>query len=70
MPISVPDPLSPGDEQDAAFPLAIAHRAGNDLRALGAAARAGVDLIEADIWPWRGRLEVRHLKTKIGRAHV
>jgi len=43
--------------------LAIAHRAGNDLRALRAAADAGVDLIEADVWLWRGRIEVRHLKT-------
>jgi glycerophosphoryl diester phosphodiesterase len=27
------------------------------------AVAAGADLVEADIWPHRGRLEVRHLKT-------
>ncbi len=44
-------------------PLAIAHRAGNDLAQLAAAEQAGVDLVEADVWRYRGRLEVRHLKT-------
>jgi glycerophosphoryl diester phosphodiesterase len=44
-------------------PLAIAHRAGNDLTSLHAAEAAGVDLVEADIWLCRDRLEVRHLKT-------
>jgi glycerophosphoryl diester phosphodiesterase len=44
-------------------PLAIAHRAANEPQLLKAAEAAGVDLVEADIWPYRGRLEVRHLKT-------
>lgn len=44
-------------------PIAIAHRAGNGLDALRLAQAAGVDLIEADVWLHRGRLEVRHLKT-------
>jgi glycerophosphoryl diester phosphodiesterase len=43
--------------------LAIAHRAGNDLATLRAAEALGVDLIEADVHLYRGRLEVRHLKT-------
>lgn len=44
-------------------PVAIAHRAGNDLLALRAAERARIDLLECDVWPYRGRLEVRHAKT-------
>ena len=44
-------------------PLAIAHRAGNDLSQLAAAFAAGVDYAEADVWLDRGRLEVRHEKT-------
>jgi glycerophosphoryl diester phosphodiesterase len=55
--------------QSDGFPLAIAHRAGNDLGLLRAAADAGVDVIEADVWQWRGRLEVRHRKT-MGRIPV
>lgn len=43
--------------------LAIAHRAGNHPWLLEAATEAGVDVVEADIWPHRGRLEVRHMKT-------
>jgi len=43
--------------------LLVAHRAGNDLHELRAAEEAGVDLVEADVWWWRGRLEVRHSKT-------
>lgn len=43
--------------------LMVAHRAGNDLEALRAAEAAGADLVEADVWWWRGRLEVRHTKT-------
>ena len=49
--------------QQPPYPLAIAHRAGNDLASLRQAEALGVDLVEADIWPFRGRLEVRHLKT-------
>lgn len=45
------------------LPVTIAHRAGNALASLRAAEDAGADLIEADVWLYRGRLEVRHLKT-------
>lgn len=44
-------------------PVAIAHRAANDLAALRTAEDAGYDLLECDIWPYRGRMEVRHAKT-------
>jgi glycerophosphoryl diester phosphodiesterase len=44
-------------------PLLIAHRAGNDPVHLRAAEAAGADVIEADLQLWRGRLELRHLKT-------
>ena len=43
--------------------LAIAHRAGNSLAGLHAANALGVDVIECDVHHYRGRLEVRHLKT-------
>lgn len=43
--------------------LAVAHRAGNDLAVLRAAALLGADIIEADVHLHRGRLEVRHEKT-------
>jgi len=43
--------------------LAIAHRAGNSLAGLHAANLAGADVIECDVHAYRGRLEVRHLKT-------
>ncbi|GAB4330534.1 MAG: hypothetical protein Kow0010_15610 [Dehalococcoidia bacterium] len=45
------------------YPLAIAHRVGNHPERIDEAKAAGVDLIEADVWLHRGRLEVRHLKT-------
>ena len=41
----------------------VAHRAGNDLKRLHEAEELGVALVEADVRLWRGRLEVRHLKT-------
>lgn len=41
----------------------VAHRAGNDLSRLKEAEKLGVALVEADVRLWRGRLEVRHLKT-------
>lgn len=41
----------------------VAHRAGNDLARLEEAEGLGVALVEADVRLWRGRLEVRHLKT-------
>lgn len=44
-------------------PLAIAHRAGNSLAGLLAANRLHADVIECDVHEYRGRLEVRHLKT-------
>jgi glycerophosphoryl diester phosphodiesterase len=47
----------------AARPLTIAHRAGNDPARAHIAYEAGADLIEADLWLYRGRLEVRHTKT-------
>lgn len=43
--------------------LAIAHRAGNSLAGLHAANELGVDVIECDVHEYRGRLEVRHLKS-------
>lgn len=46
-----------------ARPLAIAHRAGNDPDEARRAFAAGADLIETDIWSYRGRLELRHVKT-------
>lgn len=44
-------------------PLAIAHRAGNDLEMARDALGYGADLLETDVWPRNGRLEIRHLKT-------
>ncbi len=41
----------------------VAHRAGNDLRELHDAARLRARLVECDLRLWRGRIEVRHLKT-------
>jgi glycerophosphoryl diester phosphodiesterase len=43
--------------------LAIAHRAGNSLEGLRGANALGADVIECDVHGYRGRLEVRHLKT-------
>ena len=43
--------------------LAIAHRAGNSLAGLHEANVLGVDVVECDVHEFRGRLEVRHLKT-------
>ncbi|MXY36641.1 MAG: hypothetical protein F4Y54_07745 [Dehalococcoidia bacterium] len=44
-------------------PVAIAHRAGNDLARLDHARSIGADLVELDVWLRRGRLEVRHART-------
>jgi glycerophosphoryl diester phosphodiesterase len=41
----------------------VAHGAGNDLGLLRRAEALGVELVEADVRLWRGRAEVRHLKT-------
>ncbi len=43
--------------------LTVAHRRGNTVAGLREALDAGVDLVEADVHAYRGRLEVRHLKT-------
>jgi glycerophosphoryl diester phosphodiesterase len=44
-------------------PLVVAHRAGNRLDALRASEASGVTFVEADVNLFRGRLEIRHLKT-------
>lgn len=44
-------------------PLAIAHRWGNSVRTALAAIEAGFDMIETDLWPFHGRLEIRHAKS-------
>lgn len=41
-------------------PAVIAHGGGNSLRRAHAAVGAGADLVEADIWSYRRRLETRH----------
>jgi glycerophosphoryl diester phosphodiesterase len=41
----------------------VAHRGGNDLRRLRHAETLGITLVEADLHLYRGRVEVRHLKT-------
>jgi glycerophosphoryl diester phosphodiesterase len=44
-------------------PFLVAHRAGNRLERLRASEAAGLGAVEADVNLFRGRLEVRHLKT-------
>jgi glycerophosphoryl diester phosphodiesterase len=44
-------------------PFVVAHGSGNSILALRAAEALGVRAIEADVHLFRGRLEVRHLKT-------
>lgn len=46
--------------------LAVAHRSGNTLAGLREALDAGVDLVEADVHAYRGRLEVRHHRSMGG----
>jgi glycerophosphoryl diester phosphodiesterase len=46
--------------------IAIAHRSGNTVAGLRAALDAGVDLVESDVHAYRGRLEVRHLRSMGG----
>lgn len=43
--------------------VAVAHRAGNSLAGLRAAADVGADVVEADVHAVRDRLEVRHSKS-------
>ena len=50
--------------------LAIAHRSGNSLDGMRTALDAGVDLVEADVHAYRGRLEVRHLKSMGGLPYL
>jgi glycerophosphoryl diester phosphodiesterase len=49
--------------EDGLPPFLVAHRAGNRLLDLHAAERLEPTLVEADVRLYRGRLEVRHLKT-------
>ena len=44
-------------------PFIVGHRAGNHIPKVDRAVRRGVDMLEADVWRYRNRLEVRHLKT-------
>ncbi|MBA2759056.1 MAG: hypothetical protein H0U38_05140 [Chloroflexia bacterium] len=44
-------------------PLIVAHRAGNSAKTAARAVKRGVDMLEADIWRYQRRLEIRHLKT-------
>lgn len=53
---------SRGSER-ATRPFLVAHRAGNCLVELRATELLGADLVEADVRLYRGRLEVRHLRT-------
>ena len=46
--------------------LTVAHRSGNTIGGLREALDAGVDLVEADVHAYRGRLEVRHLRSMGG----
>lgn len=50
-------------------PLRIAHAAGNHTDRLASALAAGVDFIEADLWLWRDRLEIRH-ERRLGHSPI
>jgi glycerophosphoryl diester phosphodiesterase len=56
-------PPRPRADASAHAPFLVAHRAGNRLDRLRASEAAGVAVVEADVHLFRGRLEVRHLKT-------
>jgi hypothetical protein len=45
------------------LPFVVAHRAGNDVATLRRAEALRIPLVELDVHLYRGRLEVRHLKT-------
>jgi glycerophosphoryl diester phosphodiesterase len=60
---TVPDRPPTSGVGAADVPLLVAHRAGNGLDLLRASEAAGVSFAEADIHLFRGRLEVRHLRT-------
>ena len=51
------------DAVRAGGPFVVAHRAGNDLRALRRAQSSRVAVVEADLHLFAKRIEVRHLKT-------
>ncbi len=55
--------IASGGARRQGSPFFVAHRAGNDLAQLRAAEDIGLGPVEADIRLFRGRLEVRHLKT-------
>lgn len=55
-----PPTLSFHEMVDQRRPLTVAHGAGNDRRRLLAALKAGIDIIEADVWRHRGNLVARH----------
>jgi glycerophosphoryl diester phosphodiesterase len=44
-------------------PFVVSHRGANDVVSLHAAELLGIDVVEADLHLFRGRIEVRHLKT-------
>jgi hypothetical protein len=44
-------------------PFVVAHRAGNSIAGLQAAERLGNAIVEADVRLYRGRVEVRHLRS-------
>lgn len=56
-------PSTSSVREDRLRPFLVAHRAGNRLLDLHAAERFQPTLVEADVRLYRGRLEVRHLKT-------
>lgn len=50
--------------------LTVAHRRGNTVAGLREALDLGVDLVECDVHAYRGRLEVRHLKSMGGLPYL
>lgn len=49
--------------RDRLYPIAIAHRAANDLETLANAESREIDVIEGDVWLHQKRLEIRHQKS-------
>src|SRR5689334_1876625 len=50
-----PPPMTPESVVTTRRPLAIAHRAANGLARLREAQQAGIDVLECDVWLYRGR---------------